>query len=337
MQTEPSSPKPSQATDPEEGNRARHAPLILDLQDRLEAAADPATRDWFEGYLKHAIRYRGVRTPEVSRILSAWRADCALGGWAPEAELALAADLIRQRKCEDKLAGIIWIQKHLSARLDPEAMLDTVENLFGEGAIGDWSTNDWLCARVLGPLIRRHGMVSAMRVAEWRSSGGLRQRRTSAVALRSVADQTAFQPLITETVACLVVEQQRFIRTGVGRLIADLSRHSPEFATELADRHIDDLSPEVIRRHLKLLPDTERYRRKARRQRQDVTVTSGRDPSIQRCCGTFKLTPGTDRETLRATHRLCPRNAHSPQAGSRGLAHWGAPASSIRHPNHTTS
>ena len=129
----------------------------------------------------------------------------------------------------------------------------------------DWSTNDWLCARVLGPLIRRHGMVSAIRVAEWRSSGSLWQRRTSAVALRAVADQTAFQPLIAETVACLVKERQRFIQTGVGWLIADTSRHSPEFATELADRHIDDLSPEVIRRHLKLLPDYERYRMKSRR------------------------------------------------------------------------
>ena len=141
MQTEPSSPRPSPAADVEEGNRARHAPLILDLQNRLEAAADPATRDWFERYLKHAIQYWGVRTPEVARILSDWRTGCALGDGAPEARLALAADLIRQRKCEDKLAGIIWIQKHLSARLDPEATLDTVDNLFGEGAISDVRTS----------------------------------------------------------------------------------------------------------------------------------------------------------------------------------------------------
>ena len=74
-----------------------------------------------------------------------------------------------------------------------------------------------------------------------------------------------FHPLIAETVACLVPEQERFIQTGVGWLIADLSRHFPEFAAQLVERHFGDLSTEVVRRHLKRLPDYDLYRRRKRR------------------------------------------------------------------------
>ena len=44
--------------------------MIADLQGRLDAVADPGTKTWFENYLKHAIGYRGVKTPVVTRIVA---------------------------------------------------------------------------------------------------------------------------------------------------------------------------------------------------------------------------------------------------------------------------
>lgn len=246
------------------GGEVRMA-LVAELQARLDKAADPATRAWFEGYLKNAIQYRGVKTPEVERIVAGWRAESELADWAPEDGLALASDLIRQRRCEDKLAGILMIQKHLLRDLDVGTLLDSIEMLFSENAVWEWSTNDRMCARVLAPAIGRHGIPTAQRIAGWRTSPNLWQRRSAAVSLRATVKNAAFHPLIAETVACLVPEQERFIQTGVGWLIADLSRHSPEFAAQLVERHFDDLSPEVVRRHLKRLPDYDLYRRRKRR------------------------------------------------------------------------
>ena len=35
--------------------------------------------------------------------------------------------------------------------------LKTLGKLFKEGCISDWNTTEWLCVRVLGPLIQREG------------------------------------------------------------------------------------------------------------------------------------------------------------------------------------
>ena len=238
--------------------------LVRDLQDRLDRASDPETRAWFENYLKHAIEFRGVKTLEVARIVMEWRTTPSLKEWPPEAELALAAELIRQRKCEDKLAGIILVQRYLVKRIPPERLLDCVEGLFDEGAIWDWSTNDWLCARLLAPILRGNGMPAALRVAGWRTSPDLWQRRSSAVALRAVAGEPSFHPLIATVIEHLVCEQERFIQTGAGWLLAELSKHAPTFAAQLAETHFDHLSTEVVRRHLKYLPDYDNYRARKR-------------------------------------------------------------------------
>ena len=61
--------------------------LIADLQGRLEAVADPDTKTWFEKYLKHAIGYRGVKTPVVTRIVAEWREEQGLERLPDEAQI----------------------------------------------------------------------------------------------------------------------------------------------------------------------------------------------------------------------------------------------------------
>ena len=238
---------------------------LRDLQDRLENAADPATRTWFENYTKHAIRYRGVKTPEIARIIAEWRRETGVDKWPPRAGLDLASDLTRQQLCEDKFAGILFLQKYVLKQFGATVLLDAMDDLIADGAIWDWSTNDWLCARVLAPVLRRDGAPAVGRVAEWSGSENMWQRRSSAVALRGVAQQVEFHPHIAEAVARLIPERERFIQTGAGWLIADLSRHAPEFAATLVEQHFEDLSVEVVRRHLKRLPDYEDYKKRKRR------------------------------------------------------------------------
>lgn len=48
--------------------------------------------------------------------------------------------------------------------------------------VADWNTCDWLCVRVLGPLIERHGEVAARTIAGWRDAAGLWRRRAAVVA-----------------------------------------------------------------------------------------------------------------------------------------------------------
>ena len=238
--------------------------VVTDLEKRLDAAADPDTKAWFERYLKHAIAYRGVKTPVVSRIVAAWRADHELALLTPEGQLGIARKLIEASFAEDKFAGIIYMQKHLVRRLRPARLLDVAEELFEGGAFFDWSTSDWFSVRVLGPLIRRGGYGTAERVAGWRTAGDLWQRRAAIVPLRAVVRDAGYHPLIEKTAAVLVREGERFIQTGIGWVLSDMSKSHPVVAAALVERHFDELSAEVIRRHTRHMPDHEGYRERKR-------------------------------------------------------------------------
>ncbi len=239
--------------------------LIADLQARLEEVADPRTKTWFENYLKHVIAYRGVKTPVVTRIVTAWRRDHGLSRLSDQAQLALAATLIRQGHAEDKFAGTLYIQKYLLRRVGPQVILAAADDLFAARAFFDWSTCDWFSVRVLGPLIVRHGEAAARRIADWRTAADLWQRRSSIVPFRSVVRDEAYHPFIEATIASLAGERERFVQTGIGWVISDLSKVHPGRAAVLVERHFDDLSAEVIRRHTKHLPQHGAYRARKRR------------------------------------------------------------------------
>lgn len=114
--------------------------------------------------------------------------------------------------------------------------------------------------RVLGPLIKRHGSGAAERIAGWHNACNIWQRRSSIVPFRAVVRQEEYHTLIEATVAALVGERERFIQTGIGWVVSDLSKAHPARAASLVERHFDDLSTEVTRRHTKYLPKHARYR-----------------------------------------------------------------------------
>ena len=240
------------------------ADMVADLQGRLDAVADPGTKTWFENYLKHVIGYREVKTPVVARIVAEWRSEHGLEGLPDEDQLAVARSLIEESLAEDKFAGILYVQKYLARRLQPDRLLAVAEGLFAEGAFFDWSTSDWFSVRVLDPLIRRSGTMAAERIAGWRTAEDLWQRRAAIVPFRVVVRDETYHPLIEATVAGLVGEDERFIQTGIGWVVSDMAKVHPSVAATLVERHFDDLSAEVIRRHTRHLPDHERYKKRKR-------------------------------------------------------------------------
>ncbi len=243
-----------------------HEAVIGELQKRLDAVADTARKEWFEAYLKHVIAYRGVPMPEIVRTVSAWRRECGLDGLANADQLDLAVSLIGCALAEDKFAGIVYIQKHLARHVSADRILEEAEELFARGAFCNWATSDGFSARVLAPLVRRGGSGVARRIAGWRTAADLWQRRGSIVPFRAVVDDPSCHPLIAEVIAVLAKERERFIQTGIGWVVSDMAKVHPDIAKSLVERHLDELSAEVIRRHTRHFPDHERFREMKRRQ-----------------------------------------------------------------------
>lgn len=105
----------------------------------------------------------------------------------------------------------------------------------------------------------------AERIAGWRVAGDLWQRRAAIVPFRAVVRDEAYHALIGETVAALAGERERFIQTGIGWVVSDMSKAHPAVAAALVERHFDDLSAEVVRRHTRYLPGHEVYKGRKRR------------------------------------------------------------------------
>ena len=228
--------------------------LVEDLLEQLEEHSDQKTKQWFNNYLKGAIAYRGLKTPQVIKLVKAWHKRNALDLYDAEAQLLLCRRLISGSFAEDKFAGTIYLQTFLLNKLDYQTLLEECDFLFQQGYFFDWSTTDWFCTRVLDPTIFKHGLEAANIVAAFRRSENLWQRRASIVAFRRASGHRIYHSLIKAIIADLLPSGERFIQTGIGWLLADMSKQYPAEVEALFRQYLNQLSKEVIDRHAKHLP-----------------------------------------------------------------------------------
>jgi 3-methyladenine DNA glycosylase AlkD len=210
------------------------------IQRALAARANAKTRQWWERYMRGAIPFRGVPMGGIREVVTQWAAG------RDRAEIrATALELMRQRYSEDKIAGVLIFAEILPAtRRD----LPDLARLFAENAINDWSTCDWLCVKVLGPLIEREGLPAARAIVKWKSSKQLWQRRAAAVAFVNLAKRGAYADQILEACEALVTSEERFAQTGVGWVLRELKAAEPERVAAFVEKHRAGMSKEALRR-----------------------------------------------------------------------------------------
>ena len=227
--------------------------LINRLTNQLEQHSDVKTKQWFNNYLKGAIEYRGLKTPQVTSLVKNWYKANELKHYTVKEQLTLCNSLIASKFAEDKFAGTIYIQKFLLAQIDYQELLAECNSVFQKGYFFDWSTIDWFCNRVLDPTIVKHGINAAEIVANWRYSDNFWQRRAAIVSFRHASCHQEYHALIEQIIEDLVLEDQRFMQTGIGWVLADMSKIYPVKVEALFRKYLDYLDREVIDRHTKHL------------------------------------------------------------------------------------
>jgi 3-methyladenine DNA glycosylase AlkD len=239
--------------------------LIADLQDRLDAAAEPARKAWWESYLKGAIGFRGADMAGIRRAVHAWYADHDLGARTPAGQKSLAWALLREAIAEDKLAGILVLQEILlpAGLLDCGDDLASIASLFDDGSIADWNTCDWLCVRVLGPLAERNGERCARAISAWSTAGNLWRRRAAGVAFVNQAGRphepfTGFRAMLLDVCDATVRSDERFAQTGTGWVLRELSKADPAAVERFVADHLESMSGEGLRYATARLDDTTR-------------------------------------------------------------------------------
>ena len=244
------------------------------LVEMIEAKAKPETAEWFTNYLKGAISYRGVKTPALKGILSEFFNESELDKQPDIVQLNHIRYWLSCPMAEDKLIAILWIKKWLKLRRTKDdatvavnQIFELLENVFASGDIHDWSTNDWLCVRVLETIPPKHPEF-VQRLISWHESTSVWQRRSGLLAFKKSAKTGYFHLEIEEIISKLLPSSERFIQTAIGWVLSDAARKHPDWAARLFDLHFEELSHEVITRHTKHLPSHVELKEKSRKRRR---------------------------------------------------------------------
>ncbi len=223
------------------------------LEADLEARATEASRRFWTRYLKGEAEFRGVPMAGVRQAVHAWWAAEGYDALPPEAALDHAFGLLEGRYTEDRLAGVLLLAERLRPSLGLESLPRFVA-AFERGRVADWNLCDWLCVKVLGPMVEGAGSPIAMAraIAAWREAAPLWQRRASLVAFVNLAPHggarlPGLPALVLETAAVVARDPARFAQTAVGWTLRELSRAEPEAVAAFAEAHAELLSREATK------------------------------------------------------------------------------------------
>jgi 3-methyladenine DNA glycosylase AlkD len=236
--------------------------FIARLQLRLNARATAATREWWTKYLRGAASFRGVKMDDVRAAVHTWFEEEQLGKLlSVDQQKDLALTLLEEDHAEDKLAGVLFLQEILlpEGALDWRSDLPRFARLFDEGYIRDWSICDWFCVKVLGPLVEQQGESCARAIAKWRDAESVWQRRASVVAFANLArkgDQNlpGFSEMVLDNCSYLLGSQERFVQTGVGWVLRELSRSDQGRVMRFVEANLDRFSREALKNAIKYSP-----------------------------------------------------------------------------------
>ena len=236
--------------------------LIERLQLRLNEGAKASTREWWTKYLRGAASFRGVKMADVREAVHAWFEEERLREHLSAGQQKdLALMLLEEDFTEDKLAGVLFLQEILlpAGALDWRSDVPLFARLFDRGHIGDWGICDWFCVKVLGPLAEQQGEACARAISEWQEADGVWQRRASVVAFANLARKgdrnfPGFTEMVLDNCSQLLGSQERFVQTGVGWILRELSRSDEDRVAGFVEANLDSFSREALKNATKYLP-----------------------------------------------------------------------------------
>ncbi len=244
-----------------------HRYLIQNLQLKLGGVAEKRTKDWWEKYLRYSIEFRGVNIVAIKKELNQWFVDEGIGAMNTRSQLELALSFFAEKYAEDKLAGILFLQEYIIPRNEIGwiVLISRIDRIFNAGYIHDWNVCDWLCVRVLGPLIESNKRPCAEAIAGWRSSENLWQARASVVSFVNIAksgDQVVdgLSRIILHSCNVLIRRTERFAKSGVAWVLRELSVSETEGVTRFIELNKEYFSKESFENAIKRLRPSEQDR-----------------------------------------------------------------------------
>jgi len=186
--------------------------------------------------------------------------------------LALVRALWKTTNHEMRSAGIALLERHQPA-LEARDM-PLLESLLR--ASRSWAYVDWLCTRVVAPLVERDRSLTRV-LRRWARDPDFWIRRSALLSLlpalrRGGGDFELFERLAVP----MLDESEFFIRKAIGWVLRDVSHRRPALTAGFVRRHAARLSGVTWREAAKYIPAADRAFVEAVRARNRAGATRGR-------------------------------------------------------------
>jgi 3-methyladenine DNA glycosylase AlkD len=231
---------------------------IEEFQQILQINADPSKKEWWESYMKNAIGFRGVGIQKIRKLLSEWYIKHKLHEEDIEDQFIFAKDFFSQAMAEDKLTGVLILEKFVVPKTKCEKIICNVEDLFNRNYINDWNTCDWLCVKILTPIVETGRLVCVQQITNWKNSSRLWKARASAVSFAQAENKTKYIDFIDQICNTLIQREERFAKTAVAWLLREFSKDDKAYTIDFIKKNITNFTAETIRNTLKYFDDQTR-------------------------------------------------------------------------------
>lgn len=220
--------------------------ISKNIQIKITSIGNPDKAKWLENYIKHDIKSKGVGIPMIRDIVKEATKDYKLLELDISEQVDLLNDLMTSKYTEDKLSAIIYIQLNWN-RTNEHERIELISDWFDKELITDWNVCDWLCVRILTPMIDNRTKDTLKELNKWNRNQNQWKARASLVPFAHCKTIEQHKNTIKEFSTELIKRDERFCKTAVGWVLREYSKIDSNFVREFLSEFENWTTNEVIR------------------------------------------------------------------------------------------
>lgn len=226
--------------------------LARNIKSKITSIGNPDKAKWVENYVKHDIKSKGVGIPEIRDIVQQITKDYKLIELDITEQIDLLNDLMSSEYTEDKLSAIIYIQLNWH-KIHEHEKIRLISDWFDKELITDWNVCDWLCVRLLTPMIDNRTQDTLQELKNWNKNQNQWKARASLVPFAQCKTLDKHKNLIEEFSIELIKRKERFCKTAVGWVLREYSKIDPGFVKRFLHEYEIWTTKEVIKNATKYI------------------------------------------------------------------------------------
>ena len=215
-----------------------------DLVDAIHAAlarhADPARAAGQQRYMKSAIPYRGLTSPQLTAALRPILADAGFRIADRDSWQATIRSLWDEVAYREEWYAAIALARYRTYRpwVDSESM-PLWRHLIVTGAW--WDVVDEVATHLVREVLDQSSQIEGLRLREWSVDDNLWLRRTAIICQVGRKDRLD-QDLLADVIEPNLADRDFFVRKAIGWALRDHARVAPDWVRAFVDAHAGELS-----------------------------------------------------------------------------------------------